>query len=238
MVAELWYSLLNVRSTRRVDGGIGVVGDDRADDLTARARIRDAAIARFAADGFSVGVRQIAAYAQVSPGLVIHHFGSKDGLREACDARVLALIHQARADALTTPASHAPLLALATDQHYAWLATYLLRSLQAGGPFARRIVADLVAETKEDLEAGVSGGTIRPSRDPDGRADLLTLMSLGYLLLRYTMLEEPPADLAQWVLDANARSTLVGLEVFTEGLFVDSRFLDTYLAQAAAEADR
>ena len=50
-------------------------------DLTARARIRDAAIECFARQGFAVSVRAIAAHAGVSPGLVIHHFGSKAGLR-------------------------------------------------------------------------------------------------------------------------------------------------------------
>ena len=57
------------------------------DDLTARARIRDSAIVYFGRHGFqSATVRAIAADAGVSPALVIHHFGSKDGLREACDA--------------------------------------------------------------------------------------------------------------------------------------------------------
>ena len=49
-------------------------------DLTARATVRDSAIAVFARDGFSASVRTIAEAAGVSPGLVIHHFGSKDAL--------------------------------------------------------------------------------------------------------------------------------------------------------------
>src|SRR3954452_24098995 len=75
-------------------------------DLTARARIRDAAIRRFGADGFGASVRAIAADAGISPGLVIHHFGSKEGLREVCDEHVLRLIREAETEALTesTPA--------------------------------------------------------------------------------------------------------------------------------------
>ena len=57
----------------------------RSADMTAVARIRDAAIELFGSRGFDVGVRAIAEAAGVSPGLVIHHFGSKDGLRKACD---------------------------------------------------------------------------------------------------------------------------------------------------------
>ena len=62
------------------------------DDRTARAVIRDEALRLFAARGpDAVTVRQIAAAAGVSPGLVLHHFGSKAGLREAVDQHVLGL---------------------------------------------------------------------------------------------------------------------------------------------------
>ena len=62
------------------------------DDRTARAVIRDEALRLFAERGPDVvTVRQIAAAAGVSPGLVIHHFGSKDRLREAVDEHVLAM---------------------------------------------------------------------------------------------------------------------------------------------------
>jgi AcrR family transcriptional regulator len=62
------------------------------DDRTTRAVIRDEALRLFAERGpDAVTVRQIAAAAGVSPGLVIHHFGSKDGLRKAVDEHVLAM---------------------------------------------------------------------------------------------------------------------------------------------------
>ena len=54
------------------------------DDLTARARIRDSAIVYIGRHGWRAAtLRAIATDAGVSPALVIHHFGSKDGLREA-----------------------------------------------------------------------------------------------------------------------------------------------------------
>ena len=53
--------------------------------MTADARIRDAAIEQFGQHGFDVGLRAIAKAAGVSAALVIHHFGSKEGLRTACD---------------------------------------------------------------------------------------------------------------------------------------------------------
>ena len=60
--------------------------DRPVDDLTARARIRDAAIRLFGERGIEgASIRDIAAEAGVSSGLVRHHFGSKNALREACD---------------------------------------------------------------------------------------------------------------------------------------------------------
>ncbi|WP_433714057.1 TetR/AcrR family transcriptional regulator [Nocardia sp. CA-084685] len=50
-----------------------------AADLTTAAWIRDAAIEVFGEHGFQFVVRVIATAARVSPGLVNHHFGSKDG---------------------------------------------------------------------------------------------------------------------------------------------------------------
>ena len=59
-------------------------------DLTARARIRDAAIELFADRGIEgATIRDIAQKAGVSSGLLRHHFGSKEGLRDACDEFVL-----------------------------------------------------------------------------------------------------------------------------------------------------
>ena len=60
-------------------------------DLTARARIRDAAIELFADRGIEgATIRDIAQKAGVSSGLLRHHFGSKEGLRDACDEYVLS----------------------------------------------------------------------------------------------------------------------------------------------------
>src|SRR4051794_18321997 len=62
-----------------------------ADDLTAYARIRNAALDLFATRGPArTSIRDVARAAGVSPGLVQHHFGTKAGLREAVDKFVLS----------------------------------------------------------------------------------------------------------------------------------------------------
>src|SRR5690348_7136039 len=71
------------------------------EDLTARARIRDAALAQFAEHGFErTTIRGIAVAAGVSAGLVRHHFGSKQALRDAVDEWVMQQIHRVNDEAM------------------------------------------------------------------------------------------------------------------------------------------
>ena len=102
-------------------------------DMTTRARVRDAAITVFGNHGFGTGVRAIATAAGVSPGLVIHHFGSKDGLRAECDEHVLRIIREQKAEAISTPGPAGAMQALADIEQYAPLVAYIVRSFQAGG---------------------------------------------------------------------------------------------------------
>ena len=71
-----------------------------ADDRTARAVIRDEALRLFAERGPDrVRLREIAAAADVSPGLIMHHYGSLEGLRDAVDDHVLATFESLLAEA-------------------------------------------------------------------------------------------------------------------------------------------
>lgn len=59
-------------------------------DLTAKARIRIAALELFAEHGTAVAtMRQVARRAGVTVGLVTHHYGSKNALRDAVDEYVV-----------------------------------------------------------------------------------------------------------------------------------------------------
>ena len=60
------------------------VSSGSPDDRTVRARVRDAAIDLIAAGGVeALTARAVAERAGVSPGSVIHNFGSMEGLRRA-----------------------------------------------------------------------------------------------------------------------------------------------------------
>jgi AcrR family transcriptional regulator len=207
-------------------------------DLTARARIRDAALLRFATEGFRVPVRTIATDAGVSPGLVIHHFGSKEGLRRACDDHVLALIRENKRTVLRDEpgARSGPmdfLAQLATVEDYGPVLAYVLRSLQAGGDLARSFVAHMIDDAQAYITEGVAAGTIKPSLDEAARARYLVTQSLGTLLLDHTL--HPPADpgdtgaIVRGFLDRNG---LVSVELFTVGFLADRGLLDAYLQYA------
>jgi AcrR family transcriptional regulator len=73
-------------------------------DLTARARIREAALRRLAEEGYErATIRGIARTAGVSPGLLRHHFGSKQDLRRSCDEYVSEQLRRINARLLDDP---------------------------------------------------------------------------------------------------------------------------------------
>jgi AcrR family transcriptional regulator len=193
-------------------------------------RIRDAAIARFGRDGFKAGLRAVAADAGVTAGLVVHHFGSKDGLRRACDAYVLAVIRSEKMKA-TTGSAAGMIAQLAEVEQFAPLAMYSLRSMQAGGELATAFIEQMVRDAEDYLAAGVQSGTIKPSRDPAGRARYLAYQGMGSLLLWVTLHPgfTEVDDFRKALREISDETTLPALELFTEGLFADRSMLDEYL---------
>lgn len=202
----------------------------RSADLTARARIRDAAVLRFARSGFGASVRTVAADAGVSAGLVIHHFGSKEQLHAACDAHVLARIVEAKRQHLEQAASGRLLEVLAQTEEMAPLVGYVLRSLQAGGTVGREFVEHMIADAEAYTAEAVGSGLAKPSRDERARVRYLVLSTLGALLLSVT-LDPPddPEDVAAAVRRFLRDLYLPTLELFTEGFLTTRRMLDDYL---------
>jgi AcrR family transcriptional regulator len=171
------------------------------DDRTTRAVIRDEALRLFAERGpDAVTVRQIAAAAGVSPGLVIHHFGSKDGLREAVDAHVLATFG-AMLGELTTGELYEPgsagSLAEAVVRHLppgSPVPAYLRRLLLAGGDSGRELFRRLYQGSRAELEAMAEAGLAARGADPEVRAAILMSNDLAVLLLREHLADALGAD--------------------------------------------
>ncbi|WP_067811054.1 TetR/AcrR family transcriptional regulator [Nocardia beijingensis] len=202
-----------------------------AEDLTTAARIRDTAIEVFGEHGFQVGVRKIAAAAGVSPGLVNHHFGSKDGLRAACDDRVLQLIRDEKVKAITASSMKTGMLdALAEIESYAPLVAYMVRSLQAGGPMAESLFEHMAADAEGYLEKAVEAGTIKPSRDPAARARYLMMLNVGATMLYMQMRQhrDEKIDYRKAIRELSEELTPPALEFYTQGLLTDPTILDTF----------
>jgi AcrR family transcriptional regulator len=137
--------------------------EERSDeDLTARARIRDAALDQFARHGFDgATIRGIAEAARVSPGLVQHHFRSKETLRRACDDAVLDLVSRKlaaiRDGQITQPSFVAALYATAPP-----IVRYVSRAAVDGSPAGAALLDRMAEGTEEFLT------TTWPERFPAG----------------------------------------------------------------------
>ncbi len=201
-----------------------------ADDLTTRARIRDAAVLRFARSGFGATVREIAADAGVSPALVIHHFGSKEKLHAACDEHVLAWIAESKRKNMG-PATSGRLVQVLTEaEEFAPLLGYVLRSLQAGGGVAAAFVEHMIEDAQEYTAEAVEAGIVKPSLDEAKRVRFLVLSSLGSMLLALTLdPPEDPGDLQGTLRRFLTEQYLPQVELFTQGFLTSRRMLDDYL---------
>lgn len=153
------------------------------DDRTARARLRDAAISLVAERGSSaLTARAVAERAQLSAGLIRHHFGSMAELVQACDERVVALIREQKTSAMSEGTGFDMLRGLrASDNGEA--IRYLADRLTENSDEMDRLVDLVVKDAEEYLEVGVEHGVIHPSTHARSRAALLTLFSLGSLVL-------------------------------------------------------
>ncbi|OBG93834.1 TetR family transcriptional regulator [Mycobacterium sp. E3298] len=201
----------------------------RSADLTATARIRDAAIEQFGQHGFGVGLRAIAEAAGVSAALVIHHFGSKEGLRKACDDFVAEEIRSSKSEAMRSNDPATWFAQLAEIEEFAPLTAYLLRSMQTGGDLAKMLWQRMIDNAEEYMEEGVRAGTIKPSRDPKARAKYLGITGGGGLLL-YLQMHDTPTDLRAVLRDYARDMILPALEIYSEGLMVDRTMYDAFLA--------
>jgi AcrR family transcriptional regulator len=207
------------------------------DDLTAAARIRDAAIEQFGEHGFGVGLRAIAEAAGVSAALVIHHFGSKDGLRKACDDYVAEEIRSDKSEAMRSADPGTWFAQLAEIESYAPMMAYLVRSMQSGGELAKTLVRRMIDNAEGYLDEGVRAGTLKPSRDPHARARYLAITGAGGFLM-YLQMHNTPTDLRAVLRDYAHDTVLPTLELYTDGLMADRTMYDAFLAQAEqGEAD-
>jgi AcrR family transcriptional regulator len=200
--------------------------------LTTTARIRDAAVEQFGVHGFDVGLRGIAKAAGVSAALVIHHFGSKEGLRAACDAHVAETIRASKSESMQNADPAAWFAQLAGIESFAPLMAYLVRSMQTGGELAKMLWRNMIDNSEHYMDEGVRAGTIKPSADPKARARYLAMTGGGGLLL-YLQMHDDPTDIRAVLHDYAQDMILPALEIYTHGLMTDSAMYDAFAEQRA-----
>ncbi|WP_221585813.1 TetR/AcrR family transcriptional regulator [Microbacterium sp. G2-8] len=193
---------------------------------------------RFSADGFDAPLRAIAAEAGVSAALLMKRFGSKDGLRAACDAHVLEWIRRAKHDNIDAVENGRFLTTLASSHEYEPLLVYVLRSVMDGGSLGRDFVEHMIADAEGYMADAVARGIARPSRDERARTRYLVMSSLGAFLLSL-LLRSPEAgssDIPALTDELMTESMLPLLEIYTEGVFTTSTMLDDYLRVTGRDA--
>lgn len=201
MGLEQTVSLLNMRSDLSV--------------LRSEEAILRVATELFAAEGSErVTIRKIAESAGVSPALVIHHFGSRAGLRNAVEERVVARFNTLIAQLETSEVAEAAhgigeLIARVVDEEPA-VFSFIRRMMVEGGPSADAAFLSLFGATKRTLAALDRMGATRPTGDEDTRAAFLLANDLAVLLLRDRILAATGVDplagegLHRWVAEVMA----------------------------------
>ncbi|GAB3752435.1 TetR/AcrR family transcriptional regulator [Microlunatus parietis] len=148
------------------------------EDLTARARIRDAAMEVFAERGWKAAtVRAIAERAGVSPALLQHHFGTKEQLRAACDDHVLDYLRQGVTLGIDQGQLGRPAFSTEIHRSAPSVVRYLVRALVDGSPGSALIFERIVELTVPYLKGR------DPNLDPKIRAAVFVAMRLGLVVL-------------------------------------------------------
>ncbi|WP_420174692.1 TetR/AcrR family transcriptional regulator [Luteococcus sp. OSA5] len=187
-------------------------------DLLPQARIRLAALELFGLQGFEkTTIRQIATRAGVSPGLVIHHFGSKNQLRTHCDDWAVEVIEQEKM-LLTLGPQPAMDDYLAQHPELAPIMDYLVMGLREGSDISERIYDRLTETTERLLVAAEENGLVHLPDDREAAIAFLVASSLGFMMMgRQFATRLGGRELSDPQIAT--RYGLVAAEIFTHGLF-------------------
>lgn len=146
-------------------------------------------MALFGAQGVAAtSMRAVAGAAGVSPGLIVHHFGSKDGLVKAVDEAVIARIELALSE-VPIEGAGTELIALRGE-----VVARFLRSQPALCDYLGRALVERTAASAELFrrlfrfaardERLVAEGALRADTDPFWRAMHQVILIVGPLILR------------------------------------------------------
>lgn len=199
------------------------------EDLTARARIRDAALHLFAEHGVDgTTIRDIAADAGVSVGLVRHHFGSKDDLRAACDVYALDQMMRIKERVVLGEGDDGtgagPSFLSSAHPAMLLLLKYFARSMVDGSPAADDMFEEMV-DLSENWLSQHHGDAVH---DPRASAALLVAQELGVLAFRRQLSHTLGSDALER--EGHLRLTRAKVDFYAQS-FVDPELAaETYAA--------
>jgi len=160
------------------------------DDLTAKARIRNAALDLYAQHGEErISLRAIATAAGVTLGLVQHHFKTKAGLRDAVDQLVVDYFAQT-VNSIDPQGNPSDVAAARDTAVRAMLAdnppvvNYLRRALLDPSEHNIHLLDVLVELTRHEVAAMRSAGLASTRRPESVQVVEVLMRQLGDLLLR------------------------------------------------------
>ena len=149
-----------------------------------RRQLLKAGMKLFAERGFAaVGLREIAAEAGVSLGLVRTHFGSKDGLREAIDTHVLEEIRALYAAVVEH--SSAEVLAQAVEDALDWIPRdrdalmYARMSLMERTPGSQALFDEMLAVMRQFVDNNARLGFLQEDVDREWAAIYMVFDFIG-----------------------------------------------------------
>lgn len=200
-----------ISKTRRKDklGNVQV----HPGDLTAAARIRNAALEGFAHDGVeATSIRDVATAAGVSAGLVQHHFKTKADLEQAVNEYVLRVAADAYAgfEEETSGSTTEELLCSIGDRITGFVRDnpsaliYVIRSAAAGEEAGLNIFDAFLAIIRGQVDGLADAGVLREDVDREWTALHLVIFNLATVLLETAIdrhLPAPfrdPAQLERW----------------------------------------
>jgi AcrR family transcriptional regulator len=168
-------------------------------DLTTFARIRNAALAAFAANGVkATSIRDIADDAGVSAGLVQHYFPTKAALRDAVNEHVIVVVAARFEDVSAVAGRGDPfqelgdritgLVAANPDE-----ARYAARAIAEGDEAALRLFDGFVEIARGQLERLAAEGVLRPDLDREWAVLHVVVFNLATVLFRGAIERRLPA---------------------------------------------
>lgn len=190
------------------------------EQLSAADRIRLVAMGMFADVGFEgASIRRIATAAGVSPALVMHHYGSKETLRAACDEYARSATRESLGRIVSLMSGGQPAPAAVFDEPAPTLLAYVARAVVDGTPAGDRLMDDVVSAVLAVQDQSVADGVLADTDDRVMRAVLLTLYDLAPVILARHVERLTGSD--PHSPDGVARITRAAMSLYAAPLFVE-----------------